>query len=305
MAEGLKTREYSAEQFFLNAPDGLRNSRLVVFIDVDGVLGCNLRPETKGLTDLKIKQLKNVGTLVGRLIKVKVICVPCTGLSSAIMSANGEENKSILKLTRMPVALCENGAVLVTNFGENSYYLGQKRERAILDKIRACLKGYEQREKETMVTVQIPKGKKHSLESREKFKDELLARLNPKLLKSLERLGIMASVSRNAVDFTSIDKGEGVEWFCQGLKMPLENRMAIGDSESDIPMMKVCKFAACPGNAAEKVRQYVKKLGDSGFATSKELREASGALKILTLVLRSFTKGKNLEDEFRKARGKN
>ena len=53
-------------------------------------------------------------------------------------------------------------------------------------------------------------------------------------------------------------KGIALEWLCEKLGINRENVAAIGDSESDISMLKYAGIPVAMGNALEEVKKYAK-----------------------------------------------
>ena len=64
--------------------------------------------------------------------------------------------------------------------------------------------------------------------------------------------------SRSAVDITpkGVDKGSGVRFLADFVKIPVENMLGIGDSGGDEPMLKVVGTAIGPANATPDI-QYL------------------------------------------------
>ena len=53
----------------------------------------------------------------------------------------------------------------------------------------------------------------------------------------------------------SINKGEGLRRICSLLHIPIEQTIAFGDSENDIPMLQAAGIGAAMGNAAKEVKE--------------------------------------------------
>jgi hydroxymethylpyrimidine pyrophosphatase-like HAD family hydrolase len=67
------------------------------------------------------------------------------------------------------------------------------------------------------------------------------------------------SYSSAAVDVTAtgIDKAYGIKEVCKRLKLPLSQILCIGDSDNDLPMLKIAGYSACPNNAIDAVKKEV------------------------------------------------
>lgn len=68
-----------------------------------------------------------------------------------------------------------------------------------------------------------------------------------------------------------ISKGSAVRWLCQFLHIPLENTVAVGDQQNDIPMLQAAHIGAAMANATGECRaaaDYIteKDCDHSGFA---------------------------------------
>ncbi|HEC63065.1 MAG TPA: HAD family phosphatase [Candidatus Acetothermia bacterium] len=67
-------------------------------------------------------------------------------------------------------------------------------------------------------------------------------------------------VVRSEVDYLEllppgVDKGEALAWLCRRLKVPLEKVVAVGDQESDLPMIRRAGLGVAMGHAPPQVRQ--------------------------------------------------
>jgi HAD superfamily hydrolase (TIGR01484 family) len=285
------------ESFYQNPPEILQNPSFTVFIDVDGVVGRELPPYEQGqLTELQEKQLRDLGVVIERLQEIGVACIPCTGRSAETLCAKRNNSKSILDLLGTGFALCENGGVLAVNSGEDIFITISSEKQSLLGEIKDKFENENLLAKRTMVTIQFPLGKTD--EQRCQLAEEIEKLLDDDLKKRMEEAGIEWGASAHAYDFSPIDKAGGVEQFCEKLGIDLDQTLAIGDSGGDIPMMNVCKYAACPANASEEVKICIEDKESNGFIAVEGFNTATGALKILTLTGKAFKQEKSLEEVF-------
>jgi hypothetical protein len=92
---------------------------------------------------------------------------------------------------------------------------------------------------------------------------------------TLRGLPLCTSCSGSAFDIvpTGLDKGAGLRSIAEGAGVPLSETLAIGDSEGDLPMLKLAGHAACPANGREAVGSAVEYAARS--------QNAEGVLEIL------------------------
>lgn len=85
--------------------------------------------------------------------------------------------------------------------------------------------------------------------------------------------------STTAVDITikGVDKGSCLAFLCQRTRIPIDGVLAIGDAKGDLPVLEAAGTAACPGNAAQDVKDLVLKRG--GYVAKAPL--AWGVIEIL------------------------
>jgi hydroxymethylpyrimidine pyrophosphatase-like HAD family hydrolase len=83
---------------------------------------------------------------------------------------------------------------------------------------------------------------------------------------------IVITHSKSAVDITpkGIDKASGVRFLSERTGIPLDEMLGIGDTQGDLPMLKIVGLPAAPSNASDDVRaaaKYIASLpGPSGVA---------------------------------------
>lgn len=53
-----------------------------------------------------------------------------------------------------------------------------------------------------------------------------------------------------------IDKGHAVRWMAEYFKVPLEDTVAVGDEENDLPMIRTAGIGAVMKNASDKMKKY-------------------------------------------------
>ena len=85
-----------------------------------------------------------------------------------------------------------------------------------------------------------------------------------------------------AVDISpaGIDKKSGVEWLCRVEGLDKKNILAIGDSPGDFPMFEASGHIACPSNAENECKAYVR--SRKGIVARRSY--ASGVAKILSRI---------------------
>ncbi|PIU62264.1 MAG: hypothetical protein COS84_10530 [Armatimonadetes bacterium CG07_land_8_20_14_0_80_40_9] len=87
-----------------------------------------------------------------------------------------------------------------------------------------------------------------------------------KVLKITSQLFKEENLSYSLVDGLScinilpprVDKGEGVRWLSRVMKIRLNDLAGIGDSDGDLPFLRLVGAGACPRNANDKVKKVVK-----------------------------------------------
>ena len=81
-----------------------------------------------------------------------------------------------------------------------------------------------------------------------------------------KRVKVVSSGADN-VEFTSYkaDKGLGVLALAKELGIHAEEIIAVGDSENDLPMLKVVGMPVAMGNAMESLFPHVKHITDSNM----------------------------------------
>src|SRR3989339_6098 len=72
---------------------------------------------------------------------------------------------------------------------------------------------------------------------------------------------IFVTYSTTAVDITpkGVDKGSCLKFLCKVTQIPASQVLCIGDSDGDIPILKIAGIPACPNNATIKVKNIVAK----------------------------------------------
>jgi hypothetical protein len=73
----------------------------------------------------------------------------------------------------------------------------------------------------------------------------------------VERVDLVYSTSCLNVLPRGIDKGIGIAWMAERAAVPLEAMLGIGDSDVDLPFLKLVGRSAAPSNANPSVRQIV------------------------------------------------
>lgn len=66
---------------------------------------------------------------------------------------------------------------------------------------------------------------------------------------------VLCSVAAVDITFAGVNKASAIREVCRRLSIRQEKVVCIGDSGNDIPMLEIAGFAACPSNAAEKVKE--------------------------------------------------
>jgi len=89
-----------------------------------------------------------------------------------------------------------------------------------------------------------------------------------KKLVAEENLDVILSDSKYAYHINSkgIDKGRGLEEVMHRFSIPKQDVIAIGDSQTDLPLFKVAPISVALGNASEEVRSHatITVKGESG-----------------------------------------
>ncbi|MDZ7260750.1 MAG: HAD-IIB family hydrolase, partial [candidate division KSB1 bacterium] len=163
-------------------------------------------------------------------------------------------------------AICENGGLLYQLKGNRYLYdpRFQAQWRAKLSELReqidpVLLKKFHtdfQPGKETHLTL-IAETHEGILAVSEEIKTRLQIHLK----------NFQLSISENCLNIVpdSFDKGSGLKWLARVTEVPLENMAAVGDSEGDLPFMKLAGFSACPANATPEVKASVRYVSNFSY----------------------------------------
>lgn len=173
----------------------------------------------------------------------------CTGRSAPYVEAITQ----LLSLTQ--ACICENGAYIYSPLTDDIEYhpLISSELLKTLGKSRQLLLS------EFKQLAKIELGKEICLSFNPIDSDvEALYHRIKRSLKSDSCLDVLTvQHSNSAVDITpkGVDKGSALRLLAQREGFDLANVIAIGDSEGDLPFMKLAGFSACPANASNACKQ--------------------------------------------------
>ena len=74
----------------------------------------------------------------------------------------------------------------------------------------------------------------------------------------LERVDLVYSTSCLNVLPRGVDKGKGLAYLAGMVDVPLQSMLGVGDSDVDLPFLRLVNFSAAPANANSNVKQLVK-----------------------------------------------
>ncbi len=157
-----------------------------------------------------------------------------------------------------------------------------------LPRIEQSLNGFADvtlRLEETLVhdkIVYFQPGKQHSLtlfafdpERTRELRDLTMQALGP----LSEQVDLVYSTSCLNVLPRGVDKGKGIAFLADQIKVPVANMLGIGDSDVDLPFLKLVGHSAAPANANPEVRGLVDYV--STEATTDGVRDVLAHFKLI------------------------
>jgi HAD superfamily hydrolase (TIGR01484 family) len=157
-----------------------------------------------------------------------------------------------------------------------------------LPQIDQFLNGFAEitsRLEETLIkdkTVYFQPGKQHSLTifpvdpSRIQELKELTAQALGPLS---EQVDLVYSTSCLNILPRGVDKGKGLTFLADMIKIPMENMLGIGDSDVDLPFLQLVGHSAAPSNGNSNVKEMVEYISEE--ATSEGVREILTHFKLI------------------------
>lgn len=247
------------------------SSKKLVFLDIDGTLLYEGRPISEK-TAQALRQAKDNG---------HYLCI-CTGRAysetpeemkefDGVISAAGacvmwkkevlhaeyfseEEKKLVTDL------LEEIGAVYIMEGFEKLYMKKEIRERFFRE-----LEGYEEREKFLLSFFQktVPRISTQEMEKVHKCSFFYAGQDNDWLKEKLKKWGMTATAFSQAetrgnsgeVTKIAFTKGTAVRYLSRYLGVPIEDTIAIGDSENDLEMIRAAGVGIAMGNSSDSVKK--------------------------------------------------
>jgi hydroxymethylpyrimidine pyrophosphatase-like HAD family hydrolase len=131
-------------------------------------------------------------------------------------------------------------------------------------------------------TVYFQPGKQHSLTifpvdpSRIQELKELTAQALGPLS---EQVDLVYSTSCLNILPRGVDKGKGLTFLADMIKIPMENMLGIGDSDVDLPFLQLVGHSAAPSNGNSNVKEMVEYISEE--ATSEGVREILTHFKLI------------------------
>ncbi len=157
-----------------------------------------------------------------------------------------------------------------------------------LPRIEQSVNGFAEvtlRLQETLVhdkIVYFQPGKQHSLtlfavdpERVPELKDLTAAALGP----LSDRVDLVYSTSCLNVLPRGVDKGKGIQFLAEQIKIPPANMLGVGDSDVDLPFLRLVGHSAAPANANREVRDLVEYV--SAEATTDGVRDILSHFKLI------------------------
>jgi HAD superfamily hydrolase (TIGR01484 family) len=95
----------------------------------------------------------------------------------------------------------------------------------------------------------------------------------------LERVDLVYSTSCLNVLPRGVDKGKGIAFLSDQVDIPLANMLGVGDSDVDLPFLKLIGHSAAPANANPEVRELVDYV--AAETTSDSVRDILSHFKLI------------------------
>jgi len=266
-----------------------RNKGLIkiVFSDIDGVFGNFIKPIYPDQQDIEPHkgELNKIKEII-RSHEKSILHVICTG--RAFYSC-----EPILKYLEINTpCICEHGTFIYLPDKKTSYPLVEKAYPKLIKASRALTKWLTKlyndkriskdfpnvsirRENKNILTIRAKNMTPQALYNKLKriIPKNILAFIEHDQLKIIMSQDINNDVIKSSIDIMpNIDKGDAVRYILEFLNLKKENALGIEDSyHSGITMLKETGFVACPANAQDELKKFVRKRNGyvSPFSYSK------------------------------------
>ncbi len=192
------------------------------------------------------------------ILKDKLASAPfptgiCTGRSAAYV----EVVSQMLNIDAWCV--CENGSYLFHPRTEEFLYHPNvtPEKRQTLSNLKKLLESKKDNPKDALFGANVEYGKEVCVSLNHPTME--IERLHQIVSESIDSEGLFVGCSATAVDITpkDVDKGAGVRFLADHLKLPLSSLAGIGDSSGDLPFLSIIGTSGCPANANDKIKKIV------------------------------------------------
>lgn len=234
-----------------------------VFLDIDG---CLTTGKNNPIPWEHVKSLQQTFKEYGDFYEYIIVTARPASYAEAVVQFLG-----LMDTKKHKHAVCESGGVSHL-FGSDTYVVSEAVDQELLS-------GFENnlRRLQNVYKFRIEDGRKRTITVL--AADGQTIKGLSMLLKEYMPNGLGMHCSAGGIDIMpeKIDKSVAVAELAKKLKISLDDSISIGDSGSDLPLMKTIGYPACPANASENVKELVRE--KNGYIAKKEY--ALGVVEIL------------------------
>lgn len=234
-----------------------------IFIDIDG---CITTGKNRSIPWRYVKALQDALKKYQYFYEYIIVTARPAPYAEAVIQFLG-----LMDTENHKHAICESGAVFHL-FGSDTFSTSPKINIDTLTNFEKDLNWLQE-----VYGFNIEDGRKRTMCVIAK-KDQQLENL-ANILKEYIPKGINMHVSAGGIDLVpkEINKAVAVKKIIKKINKDINSSIFIGDSGSDMPLLKIIGHPACPANAGEKVKKIVKNRG--GYIAQKEF--SLGVVEIL------------------------
>lgn len=249
----------------------MNNDTRILFTDIDGTLindNKKITPETSRAIDEALAAGHKIVICSGRPLASAMVCAEDAGLTKEgcyIISFNGAQiydpfRKETIFGKTIPGELAgkifreaikrdlhihsysDTHVLAIREDKEIHYYVNHTGQPyKMVNSVEEAVQGNPYK----ILTISLDDRPKE-----DKFREEVLGPFEDQLDSFYSNDAFLEIVPKG------ISKGFAVKWLCEYLDIPLENSVAAGDAENDIPMLKAAQVGAVMANAFAGVQEY-------------------------------------------------
>lgn len=242
-----------------------------IFIDIDGTLRNNLRKVTQKTINA-VKQVVNKGILVvicsGRPRKYTEDVSKECGASNYIISSNGSsiydyDKKQVLYENIMNKEACKRLYELsekedirfIMNVGDGRVVNKLHSKDNIEEKLETDIEEFLSNNNVVQCTLADSNFEK--MKSLKKY----IEQIPNVVIKNQHKSLVNPNAPKDGsiyydVSNVGVNKGTGIQKFCELLNISLKDVIAIGDDKNDVPMFEIAGLSVAMENANEEVKKY-------------------------------------------------